>query len=441
MISTDLSQRRATVMGLGRHGGGVAAARFLAERGSRVTVTDLADEAALGSSLAQLSGVDVERLTLGRHEEADFVTTELLVVNPAVRPESPWVRIAREAGAVITSEIELFLRTCPATVIGVTGSNGKSTTAAMIAACLEAAGRKVYLGGNIERSLLPLVESMSADDVVVLELSSFQLAWLSDDCPRPRIAAITNFSTNHLDWHVSLDDYSLAKRRIVDARWTEQIVLGPLDGNWRRWAAEQGRVVEPSPVSMPQLRLPGEHNRWNAALAVATAAAIRVEPLRATRAVAEFAGLPHRLEVIGEFNRRRLINDSQATTPEATVAALHAIDAPTRVLVGGADKGADWRRLAEAMSRRAVSAACYGQTGAAMKAAILADSPEFPVRSFETLAEAAGWQWDQSDPGDVILLSPACSSLDQFTDYAHRAALFREVIAALSGQSSTAPNF
>lgn len=428
--------KRVTVMGLGRHGGGVAAARYLALQGARVTVTDLADEQVLAASLAQLNDAGVERFTLGRHVADDFTAADAVIVNPAVRPNDRWVRLAREAGVAITSEIELFLRACPATVIGVTGSNGKSTTAAMAAACLAVGGRRPFLGGNIGRSLLPLVGSLEADDVVVLELSSFQLAWLNDDCPRPELAAITNFSNNHLDWHETVDSYRAAKQRIADRAWTKQIVLGPLDEAWRRWAdAQAEQVVAVMPDDLPNLRLAGEHNRWNAALAVAVACAAKCNRPAAEAAVSAFAGLPHRLEPIGECNGRRFINDSQATTPESTIAALQSLDGPIRLLVGGADKGADWRRLARMIVRRAASAACYGQTGAAIWAALLAERADFAARHFGTLREAADWQWELARPGDCLLLSPACSSLDQYADYAQRAADFAAFFATVAGRS------
>ncbi|MEX0867836.1 MAG: UDP-N-acetylmuramoyl-L-alanine--D-glutamate ligase, partial [Pirellulales bacterium] len=366
--------KRVTVMGLGRHGGGVAAARYLAEQGARVTVTDLADEQALAASLAQLNDVGVERFTLGRHVANDFTAADTVVVNPAVRPDDRWVRLAREAGVAITSEIELFLRACPATVIGVTGSNGKSTTAAMTADCLRAAGRRAFLGGNIGRSLLPLVHSLRADDLVVLELSSFQLAWLNDDSPRPEIAAITNFARNHLDWHGTVDSYRAAKQRIADRSWSKRIVLGPLDETWHCWAhAQAEEVVTVVPDDLPKLRLPGKHNRRNAALAVEVASAAGCDRQAALAAITEFAGLPHRLEMIGTADRRKFINDSQATTPEATIAALQSLDAPLRLLVGGGDKGADWRGLARMIVRHAASAACYGQTGETIRASILAE--------------------------------------------------------------------
>ncbi len=200
-LSADhlLRGRKVTVMGLGRHGGGVAAARYCAQAGAIVTVTDVADARLLGDSIAVLPSIPIENFHLGGHCEEDFHLAELVVVNPAVRPGNRFVETARRAGARITSETELFLDACAAKVIGVTGTVGKSTTAAMLAAILKAAGRRTWLGGNIGHSLLGDLPSMRSDHIVVLELSSFQLHWLSENARWPQGAIITNYSPNHLD--------------------------------------------------------------------------------------------------------------------------------------------------------------------------------------------------------------------------------------------------
>ncbi len=183
---------------------GTAAAwprRGTALAGAEVTVTDLADEPALAESIAQLGDVRIAKYALGRHHEEDFRTAEIVVVNPAVKPGNRFVQIARQAGAKITSETELFLDACPATVIGVTGTVGKSTTAAMTAAILQAGGRRTWLGGNIGHSLLADLPEIGREDFVVLEMSSFQLHWLSDEARWPGMAVVTNCAANHLDWH------------------------------------------------------------------------------------------------------------------------------------------------------------------------------------------------------------------------------------------------
>ena len=273
--------RRATIMGLGHFGGGVAAARWLAEQGAVVTVSDAADENALADSLPLLADVPIAAIHLGGHRAEDFQRADLIVVNPAVRPDSPWLHAARQSGARLCTELELFIENCPARIIGVTGSNGKSTTAAMIASILSlpspfgrgaggegetiadsdaltlalsqrerghAAERRTFLGGNIGGSLLDDLPRMTPDDWVVLEISSFQL-WHFGSCTphapreeaahgvcRVHVAVVTGCSPNHLDWHGSFADYVAAKQRILSGQTPDDFaVLNTFDAEVASW--------------------------------------------------------------------------------------------------------------------------------------------------------------------------------------------------------------
>ena len=220
-------RQRATIMGLGHFGGGAAAARWLATQGAIVTVTDLADEQTLAAALQSLADAKISAFHLGGHREEDFRQADLVVVNPAVRPHppNPWLAIARENGARLTTEIDLFLEECPAAAIGVTGSNGKSTTAAMIAAILQADGRRTWLGGNIGGSLLDRLDEIRPDDGVVLELSSFQLWYLRPETRVPHIGVITSFSPNHLDWRASMDEYAAAKQILLQRQRSDDLAV------------------------------------------------------------------------------------------------------------------------------------------------------------------------------------------------------------------------
>ncbi|NLT72354.1 MAG: hypothetical protein GXX91_16900 [Verrucomicrobiaceae bacterium] len=233
------------MIGLGHFGGGAAAARWLARQGAQVTVTDLATADRLGDSLAALEGEPIHQYVLGRHREEDFRNAELVVVNPAVQPTSPWIQIARQAGARLTSEMQLFLETCRGRVVGVTGSNGKSTTAAMIAAVLRSAGRRVFLGGNIGHSLLDDVRAIEPGDHAVVELSSFQLFWLECGTRMPETAVITNFTPNHLDWHSDLAEYARAKQRLFAGQKTSDMaIFDPSSPGLSDWAPlVRGRFV------------------------------------------------------------------------------------------------------------------------------------------------------------------------------------------------------
>ena len=433
-LGFDWSGRRVTVMGLGRHGGGVAAVRYLAERGARVTISDLADRATLAGSLSKLDGVPIVECKSGGHDPADF-RTQFVVVNPAVRPDHSCLQIARDAGARLTSETELFLTACPARVVGVTGSNGKTTTCSMLAAILSAAGLRTWLGGNIGRSLLGDLASMTRDDWVVLEISSFQLAHLSASARLPEIAVVTNCSANHLDWHGSFADYARAKQRLLAMQHPDRLaIVNEHDPVVAKWTESIGcRTAASWPLEyVPVLRVPGEHNRQNAACAAAAAAACRIERDVVNSALARFQGLPHRLEFVAEVVGRRIYNDSKSTSPGATVAALQAIDGPTWLLAGGHSKGATFDELSAAIVERACGAAVFGAARHALQSSIARREGRFKVCAFATMDQALAWCWRQSRVGDAIVLSPACASHDQYLDYHHRGETFRALVRELS---------
>ena len=422
-------------MGLGHFGGGVAAARWLARQGAQVTVTDLADEVVLAGSLRALADVPIARFHLGGHREADFRRAHAVVVNPAVRPDDRFLRTARDAGARLTSEIELFLEACPARVIGVTGSNGKSTTAAMTAAILEADGRTTWLGGNIGTSLLDRIDQMGSDDCVVLELSSFQLQHLGGNVSMPQLAVVTNCSPNHLDWHRSYDLYRAAKQRILAGqRAGDLAVLNTIDPEVSSWTRlVRGRQMPLAPQDdIPVLAVPGKHNRVNAACAATAAMAAGCAPKAVRRGLAAFPGLPHRLEPIAVVEGRAFYDDSSSTTPDSTIAALEALQAPGWLLAGGRDKGLDIGRLAAAIVRRSRGAAFFGSVREELCRQVLARMPQFPCTPVETMEEALRWCWLRSRSGECIVLSPACSSHDQFQNYHVRGERFVELVDALN---------
>ncbi|MHC4404141.1 MAG: UDP-N-acetylmuramoyl-L-alanine--D-glutamate ligase [Planctomycetota bacterium] len=431
------SGRRVTLMGLGHFGGGVAAARWLARQGAEVTVTDLADEAVLAQSLAALADVPIARFHLGGHREADFRRADVVVVNPAVRPGDRFVEAAARAGARVTSETELFLEACGAKVIGVTGSNGKSTTAAMTAAILEADGRTTHLGGNIGGRLLERVDRIGAEDRVVFELSSFQLHRLGDRVPMPEVAVVTGCSPNHLDWHPSYDDYKAAKQRILTGRQAGSLaVLNTADAETASWGRlVRGRQLPLVPDDeIPPLAVPGEHNRTNARCAATAAMGVGCRREAAWHGLASFTGLAHRLECVGNVRGRRLYDDSSSTTPDSTIAALLALPNRTWLLAGGADKGFDFRPLAARIVRRACGAVLFGAVRHQLRDDILAEASDFPAAAVESIDEALDWCLERSQPGDAILLSPACASYDQFRNYRDRAARFVQRARELNGR-------
>ncbi len=457
--------RRVVVMGLGRFGGGVGVSRWLAQQGCGVVVTDAEPAEKLTSSIAQLSDVPVQ-FQLGGHDPAILDQCDLLVVNPAVdKAKSTFVQQAIARGIPLTTEINLFVQRCPAITIGVTGSVGKSTTTAMIAAAVDAAWQKgaggahcgrVYVGGNIGRSLLADLGSIGPQDCVVLELSSFML----EDTPlagwSPHIAVVTNLKPNHLDRHGSMEQYAAAKKNILCFQTPGDIaIINQDDAAVWSWRSEcRGRVMGYSTVAAAalQLQVPGGHNQSNAQGALAVLAALGIRPgSDAWRAGCEalhtFKGLPHRLELVhtqvlpGERSVR-WFNDSKATTPEASITALRAFAPRSFIcIVGGYDKHLDMSDFVRELAERAGGVLGIGATGQSLVNQFVASGAVAPLRAkyVQTLAaavELAG-QWVGDAGGvnelDSVLLSPASASWGQFENYEVRGAQF----AALAKSQTT----
>ncbi len=463
----DVHARKATVMGLGRFGGGVAAARWLARAGAEVTVTDLADEHALADSLAELHAEPIAAYRLGRHDEADFRHPGLVVVNPAVKPGNRFLQIARQAGARLVTEIELLLERFPGRAIGVTGSNGKSTTAAMTAAILRAAGWRAWLGGNLGGSLLDRLGEMTPDDWAVLEISSFQLHHCSADARMPDVAVVTGCTPNHLDWHGSFAEYVAAKQRMLAGPTGESqgegdrhhlcgAPRGPFPGKWCQppfprlavlntadpevatWAHVVRGELLPlvADETVPELPVPGAHNRLNARLASTAALGIGCPREAVREGLRPYSTLPGRLEMVAVIGGRRLYNDTTATTPESTVAALEALGGRTWLLAGGGDKGCDFSALGEAVVRLARGAAFYGKVRQRLRSEVLGRDAHFPCAAPESLPEAFHWCWERSRPEDRIVLSPGCSSHDQYRDFRERGRHFLDLVRALADPRS-----
>ncbi len=429
-------------------------------------MTDLAEEAGLAAALTTLAECPVAAFHLGGHREADFHQADLVVANPAVRPDNPWLDIARQNGVPLTTEIDLFLRHCPATTIGVTGSNGKSTTAAMIAAIVQADGRRTWLGGNIGRSLLDVLHEIQPGDSVVLELSSFQLTYLRPDTRVPHIGVITSFSPNHLDWHANLEEYAAAKRVLFQRQQPGDLaVINTLDRRLAAWQSELPGKVLPlvDNDDLPPLPMPGWHNRLNAVCAATAALAAGCSRAAIDRGLRDFRGLPQRMEMIAEIDGRTFFNDSTSTTPESTIAALESLRCPTLLLAGGHDKGLDFTEMVETIGRLAVGTAFYGEVGPKLyeRLLLVADANDtsltghplagqrrtLPVPSLALqacmavpslalqacMADALAWCWSISEPGDAIVLSPGCSSHDQFRNFRERGQRFAELVSRLAG--------
>jgi UDP-N-acetylmuramoylalanine--D-glutamate ligase len=457
----DYRNRRILVMGLGSFGGGLGAVKFLVKRGAIVTITDLRPREKLLEPLAELNETPPDRLVLGKHNADDFRSADLVVINPAVKRDCPFLNAAIQAGVPTTSEMNLFWKWNRAPIVAVTGSNGKSTTTAMIhsivSECLaRQTGRKAWLGGNIGTSLLPVVDQIQPQDIVVLELSSFQLVDLDRLQASPHVAVVTNFAPNHLDWHPNLEHYRRAKQSIL--RWQQPhdvAVLNADDEDVRGWPVLGERLefgISPSghkgaffqngdavvrmkavdarwPLSS-WLKLPGSHNVANALAAIAASVSLGADADDVKTGIETYKALPHRLEFVAEVAGRRFYNDSLATTPESTEVALAAFNVPIVLLAGGYDKHVDLRRMADAISRTAKAVSLMGQTAQRIGETIAKSDRKSceispPHASF---VAAFDWAIEHSAPGDVILLSPGCASYDWFRNFADRGLQFAELV-------------
>ncbi len=458
----DFKGKRVTVMGLGLFGGGAAITRFLARHGARVAVTDLKDEEKLSASVEKLHDVEV-RFVLGRHIESDFTDTDLLIVNPAVPRNSPYLQLAREHGVTFETETNLFFKLCPAPIIGVTGSNGKTTTTTLLGEMLRDLGVRVYVGGNIGVPLIEHVEEMTEDDLVVLELSSFQLEDLRAIERSPHVAVVTNISPNHLDRHGTMENYIAAKRAIVDFQRDGDIfVANARDEHLASWActssarvlrfSSQDRVHDGTYLDGSALRfemdgdsgeicdrgeilLPGIFNVENylAASAAALALGVRTETIR--RIARTFRGVAHRLELFLEENGVRYYNDSIATTPESTIAALDALEGPIVLIAGGYDKKAPLYQLARKVIARCKAVVLIGVTGPQIAAELRGceNAGALQVCEEGTDFEAAvGRAISLAEPGGCVLLSPATASYDMFANFEERGDTFKDLVRSLT---------
>jgi len=442
-------------MGLGSFGGGTAVVRFLAERGARVVVSDSRDENALAGSLEMIDDLPGIEFYFGKHDWSHFEHADLVVVNPAIPPADVFFRRFLREQKPLTTEMGLFWQLNPARVIGVTGSNGKSTTTALAHHLLERSlpSGRAWLGGNIGRSLLPHIDEITADDWVVLELSSFQLRMLDRIHARPHVAVVTNFTPNHLDWHETIEDYRKSKQSLLRWQTDQDYCILPAGREFRQWPGAAQRVVTGSAteaaadrdtcihssgmtvdLTLPSMHLRGRHNRKNATSAFcAVWSALNIlagihaggrqadaTPEIDLDAFATFEPLPHRLSLVTAGAGRSFYDDSIATTPESAIAALNSFDEPIVLLAGGSDKKIDLTDLAAAISEKAKAVALLGATGTELNRLIAGNNPELDRFQSKSLRAAFQWAVAHSAVGDVVLLSPGCASLDWFRNFKDR---------------------
>ncbi len=466
-IDGGLAGLRVTIIGLGREG--TALARFLAGRGAEVTASDIKGPDALASSLRKLEGLNV-RLFLGQHPP-EVLNCDVLFLSPGVPQEAPVAVEARRRSIPISSETRLFTRLCPAPVIGITGSSGKTTTVSLVGRMLAAAGLRTLVGGNIGQPLIEHLDGIAPSDRVVMELSSFQLEGFGAAAPpaqafppggwSPHGAAILNITPNHLDRHPSMESYVAAKANILryqrPGNWavlnaddpvtmglqplcvgqmllfsvTRRVPSGSfLQGDDLVWAPQPGE--ERRVCARSDLQLRGWHNVGNvlAAVAIAGAAGAGVDAM--AEVAGTFSGVEHRLEHVRTRGGVAFYNDSIATSPERAIAAIRAFSEPLVLLAGGRDKHLPWDGWVTLVRERVREVICFGEL-APMLERLLAEAGDGGprVHTCGTLQEAVELAAQVARAGDVVLLAPGGTSFDAFADFEARGRAFRDHVLAL----------
>ncbi len=424
----------------------------------KVTVCDKAPRERVEDQAAELESLGA-RLQLGPGYLAKLHKFDLIFRTPGLSPNTPELMAAVEAGSILTSEMELFFQLCPCKIIGVTGSDGKTTTTTLISKFLKEAGYNVYLGGNIGKPLLPDVAGMTPEDVAVVELSSFQLMSMDRS---PQVAVFTNLSPNHLDYHHTMEEYTEAKLNIFCHQSPEDRVVFNFDNDITRSLAkaavgkamlfsrkqrlEEGVYLRDGAIwltngmgsrevlPLADIQIPGLHNVENYMAAIA--AVDGIVPDKCVRAVAQrFTGVEHRIELVRELDGVKYYNDSIGTSPTRTMACLDSFDQKLILIAGGYDKGVPFTQLGAAIAEKVKVLVLNGATAPAIRQAV-EEAGGFPDRGLrileaDCLSSAVSAARQAARPGDVVVLSPACAAFDQFKNFMERGQAFKDLVAAL----------
>jgi UDP-N-acetylmuramoylalanine--D-glutamate ligase len=453
----ELRGRRVLVVGLARTG--VATSIFCAAHGARVTATDSRTETEIGGAIAKLKDAGVT-LELGSHREETFLEQDLIVPSPGVPADEAHLQAARAKGVTIWSEIELAYRFMKGRLIGITGSNGKTTTTSLVEHILKTAGMQTILAGNIGTPLIGCVDAMKDDTCTVVELSSFQLELI--DTFRPNIGVFLNLTPDHLDRHHTFEAYGAAKARLFENQTGEDAaILNADDAATASYAPSLPRVywfsrkqrvahgayvrgeevvfrqdgAEEVLLKLEDIPLAGAHNVENTLAAAAAARLAGASAKAIANGIQSFAGVEHRLEFVSEIAGVRYYNDSKATNVDATLKALDAFPGRILIILGGKDKGSDYTALQKPLREKAILALLIGAASEKIERQIAGtvalDRAETLERAVETASHAA-------QRGDVVLLAPACASFDQFQNYEHRGRVFKDLVKQLEKQAAGA---
>src|SRR5580658_1258762 len=456
----ELKDKRVLVVGLGKSG--VASALFLKAHGARVTVSDTKSGDELRNEIPSLldHGITVET---GGHGERTFRVQDLIVVSPGVPADLPMLAQARSMGEAVIGEIELAARFLPGPIVAITGSNGKTTTTTLTGEILTAGGIPTRVGGNIGTPAISLADRATRETAIVLEVSSFQLETIQTF--RPKVAVVLNVTPDHLDRHRTFEAYVDAKARIFqNQRGDDFAVLNEDDltcvtmaertraqvfwfsrqkevkqGAWVREGnilfrdgRAEAKTSQREIMLVSEIPLKGAHNLENALAAVCAGALMGCAPEKIRQAVREFKAVEHRLEFVATIRGVDYYNDSKATNVDATIKALESFPANIHLILGGKDKGSDYTVLNDLLRQRVKRVYTIGVAAGKIESQIgSSKSGGVEVVHAETLENAVRKANAVAEPGDVVLLAPACASFDQFKNYEHRGQAFKEIVRGL----------
>ena len=447
----DLNNKRVLVVGLGKSG--VASALFLKAHGAKVTVSDTKSGDDLRNEIPVLldHGITVET---GGHGERTFRGQDLIVVSPGVPVDAPPLVQARSLGESVIGEIELAAQFLPGPIVAITGSNGKTTTTALTGEVMTAAGFSALVGGNIGTPAISLAEHAKPETVIVLEVSSFQLETIQSF--RPKVAVVLNVTPDHLDRHRTFEAYVDAKARIFENQQESDFAVLNADDPtcveiavrtraqvfWfsRQNELQQGAWVRDGNIvfrdgtgqreimQVSEIPLKGAHNLENVLAAVCAGALMGCAPDKIRQAVRDFKAVEHRLEFVATIRGVDYYNDSKATNVDATIKALESFPGNIHLILGGKDKGSDYTLLNDLLRQRVKRVYTIGAAASKIESQIKG----VEVVHAETLENAIRKAGATAQPGDVVLLAPACASFDQFKSYEHRGRMFKEIVQGLA---------
>ena len=434
MKKNTFKGKKILIMGLGLHGGGVGIAKFFCQQGADVLVTDLKTETQLKESLDKLKGLKI-KYTLGKHEEADFKSADIIIKNPDVPNTSPYLEIARKNNIPVETDVDLFFKMSGAFVIGVTGTKGKSTTASIIYHILKQKSKRVFLAGNIGISPLELLTKTRKGDIVILELSSFELESLFKS---PNIAVVTNILPDHLNRYATMADYVEAKKIIFKyQKKSDCLVLNADDYIVRQFSKEAPSKIYffsakqiPKGINLADFKLNGKHNLSNLLAAVKVAEILKLPTKRIEKSLKSFKGIASRQELVAIKKGVKYINDTTATMPDAVIRALETFKNNRIVLIaGGQNKGLQYKDLAKEIIKTVYKLVLLPGTASQEIEKELAElKSSIPIIPADSMEEAVRKSSQIAEKGDVVLLSPGATSFNLFKNEFDRGNQFVEYV-------------